>query len=84
MTKLELEEAVAELPTEEQIDLLGRLWDKLAAEPENLGPLSSEDRAVLDQRLAEHEADPAGTVSVEATLASFAADELALACRRRA
>ena len=69
MTKLELEEAVAELPTEEQIDLLARLWDKLAAEPENLGPLDAEARAVLDQRLAEHEADPAGALSIEATLA---------------
>lgn len=69
MTKLEIEEAVAELQAEEQIDLLGRLWDKLAAEPERLGPLTPEDREVLDQRISEHEAVPSATLSIEETVA---------------
>jgi putative addiction module component (TIGR02574 family) len=69
MTKIELEEAVAELPTEEQVDLLARLWDNLAADPRNLGPLTSEDRAILDERLTEHEADPSSTLSIDDTVA---------------
>jgi len=68
MTKLEVEEAVAELPAEEQIELLGRLWDNLAADPARLGPLGDEDR-VLDERLAEHEADPSSSLSVDETVA---------------
>ncbi len=69
MTKIELERALAELPTEEQIELIGRAWDNLAADPENLGPLTDADRELLDRRVADHEADPASAISIDDTIA---------------
>jgi len=71
MSKVEfLEKAVAELTPEEQIDLIGRAWDNLAADPANLAPLTDEERAMLDERVAAHDADPSSALSPEATIAA--------------
>jgi putative addiction module component (TIGR02574 family) len=71
MTRVELlEKAVAELSPEEQIDLIGRAWDNLAADPANLAPLTDVERALLDERIAAHEADPAAALSPEAAIAA--------------
>ncbi|HEV8239431.1 MAG TPA: addiction module protein [Thermoanaerobaculia bacterium] len=71
MTRVELlERAVAELTQEEQIDLIGRAWDNLAADPAALDPLTDEERALLDERIAAHDADPSTALSLEEALAA--------------
>ena len=71
MTRVELlEKAVAELSPEEQIDLIGRAWDNLAADPANVAPLTDVERALLDERVAAHESDPTAALSPEATIAA--------------
>ena len=52
-----------ELPPTERVDLAMALWDSLtAAERETEFDLTSEQRAELDRRLAEHIADPTSAV----------------------
>ena len=71
MTRVELlEKAVSELTPEEQIDLIGRAWDNLAADPAWLAPLTNEEQSLLDERIAEHEADPSSALSPEETVAA--------------
>jgi len=43
-----------DLPPEEQLELLGELWDRLSQRPANV-PLTSEQREELDRRLDELE-----------------------------
>jgi len=51
---------VTQLSREEQLELLDRLWDSLGRDPEAL-PLTEAQRAELDRRLVELEAEgPAG------------------------
>jgi putative addiction module component (TIGR02574 family) len=51
---------IATLTPEERLDLLGKLWDSLAATPEAV-PLTAAQRAELDRRLDELEVEgPAG------------------------
>lgn len=47
----------------ERIELAEDLWDSVAANPEDLPPLSAGERAEIDRRLAEHERDPDAAVS---------------------
>lgn len=71
MTRVELlERAVAELTPEEQIDLIGRAWDNLAADPAALDPLTDEERALLDERVTSHDANPSTALSPEETVAA--------------
>jgi putative addiction module component (TIGR02574 family) len=42
----------------ERIQLAEELWDSVAAEPENLPPLTPEQIEEIERRLAEHERDP--------------------------
>ena len=71
MTRVELlEKAVGELTPEEQIELIGRAWDNLAADPAGLAPLTNEERALLDDRIAAHEADPSTALSPQEALAA--------------
>lgn len=46
-----------DLPVEEQIDYVQTLWERIAAR-ENQVPVPAWHRAILDERLAEYEADP--------------------------
>ena len=52
-----------ELPAAERVDIAMALWDSLTpAEQEAELDLTSEQRAELDRRLAEHLADPTSAV----------------------
>lgn len=50
------------LPPEERLRLLELIWDSMAAQPADV-PLSEAHRAVIDERLAEHERDPGDVTS---------------------
>ncbi|MNO03216.1 putative addiction module component [compost metagenome] len=41
------------------------MWDSVATHPENLPPLSDEERREIDRRLAEHDAAPDTAVAWE-------------------
>jgi putative addiction module component (TIGR02574 family) len=56
MSKVPIEELL-KLSVAERIQLVEDLWDSIAADPEAL-PLTEEQKAELDRRLAEHRADP--------------------------
>jgi putative addiction module component (TIGR02574 family) len=63
--------AVAEilkLPPEERMQLMEIIWASLAADPSSI-PLSDAHRAVVDERLAEHEATPNDVASRDEVLA---------------
>lgn len=49
----------------ERIELAEDLWDSVAANPQDLPPLTAQERAEIDRRLAEHERDPETAVSWE-------------------
>ncbi|MDY0002000.1 MAG: addiction module protein [Polyangia bacterium] len=53
-----------ELSVPERIELLQRLWDELAASPEEIG-LTEAQRAELDRRLEDYRRDPDAGVSWE-------------------
>ena len=46
-----------DLPVEQQIDYVQTLWDRIAAREDQI-PVPPWHREVLDERLAEHQADP--------------------------
>ena len=48
---------ILKLPVEERMRLVELIWESLAADPSAL-PLSDAHRAVLDERLEEHERNP--------------------------
>ena len=48
---------ILKLPVEERMRLVELIWESLAADPSAL-PFSDAHRAVLDERLAEHERNP--------------------------
>jgi putative addiction module component (TIGR02574 family) len=48
---------ILELPIAERVQLVGAIWDSIAAAPDAL-PLTEWQRQELDRRLAEFEADP--------------------------
>ncbi len=58
--------AVQQLSREEQLELVADLWDHIATQPgDDLLPVSSEEAALLDQRLAAHEAAPDSALSLK-------------------
>lgn len=56
MTNPHLDELLR-LPPSERLEAIAELWDSLESQAE-LFPLSDEERAELDRRIAEDEADP--------------------------
>ncbi|MES2304979.1 MAG: addiction module protein [Gemmatimonadota bacterium] len=47
------------LPVAERAEIAAALWESVAGSPESTGlPLTPEQRAELERRLAEHERDP--------------------------
>ena len=48
---------ILRLPAEERLRLAEIIWESLAKEPASL-PLGDAQRAVIDERLAEHERNP--------------------------
>ena len=46
----------------ERIQLAEDLWDSVAAEPDQLQPLSEEQRAEISRRLADHAQNPSSAI----------------------
>ena len=58
--------AVQQLSREEQLELVADLWDHIAAQPDDdLLSVSAEEAALLEQRLAAHQAAPESALSLE-------------------
>lgn len=59
------------LSIDERLELVGDIWDSIAEEanvkPDVL-PLTDEQKAELDRRLAEYEADPSGALPMDEAL----------------
>ena len=53
---------ILKLPVEERLRLVELIWESLAADPSGV-PLGDVHRAVIDERLAEHERTPGDVVS---------------------
>ncbi len=58
---------ILKLPVEEKLRLLELIWDSLAANPAAL-PLNDAQRAVIDERLAEHARDPQNVLTMDQVL----------------
>ena len=62
------------LSVEERLELVTAIWDTIAedaqANPELL-PLSDDEKAELDRRLAEHDADPDSAIPWDQALAEI-------------
>jgi putative addiction module component (TIGR02574 family) len=59
---------ILKLPVEERLRLVELIWESLAADPSGV-PLGDAHRAVIDERLAEHERKPDDVVSRDDVLA---------------
>lgn len=59
---------ILKLPAEERLRLLEILWESLSRDASAI-PLSDAHRAILDERLAEHERDPHDVVSIDEVIA---------------
>lgn len=59
---------ILKLPPEERLRLVEIIWQSLAADPSSV-PLGDAHRALIDERLAEHERDPDDVVSKDQALA---------------
>jgi len=59
---------ILKLPAEERLRLVEIIWASLVAEPSSV-PLGDAQRAVIDERLAEHERNPDDVVSRDEVLA---------------
>lgn len=53
------------LPPAEQVLVVTQLWERVAAHPERV-PVSDAQRAELNRRIAEHDADPSTALPWEA------------------
>ena len=58
---------ILRLPAEERMRLAEIIWASLASEPSSV-PLGDVHRAILDERLAEHERNPDDVVSRDEVL----------------
>jgi putative addiction module component (TIGR02574 family) len=67
MTSADVAE-ILKLPAEERLHLIELIWESLAAEPSDV-PLSDAHRAVIDERIAEHERNPDDVVCRDEVLA---------------
>ena len=59
---------ILKLPIEERLRLAELIWESLIAEPSGV-PLGEAHRAVINERLAEHERNPDDVVSRDEVLA---------------
>ena len=59
---------ILKLPAEERLRLVEIIWASLVAEPLSV-PLGDAHRAMIDERLAEHERNPDDVVSRDEVLA---------------
>ena len=58
-------EDLFKLSPAERIQLAEDLWDSVAADPQSLPPLTEEQIAEIERRLAEHTRDPSSSISWE-------------------
>jgi putative addiction module component (TIGR02574 family) len=58
---------ILKLPVEERMRLVELIWESLVANPEAL-PLGDAHRAVIDERLVEHERNPDDVVTRDEVL----------------
>jgi putative addiction module component (TIGR02574 family) len=58
MTKAQILREVLELPTAERLDLAMTVWESLDPGPSEGPPLQTWHKAILDQRIAEDDANP--------------------------
>ena len=63
MAKIQMD-AIKKLSVQERVRLAQDIWETLQPTAEDL-PLTEEQRRVLDERLAEHQADPDSAVPWE-------------------
>ena len=61
---------ITRMSAQERLDLLDRLWDSLAAEPDAV-PVTPEQRAELDRRLDDMERQPAAGLAWDDVLAAI-------------
>ena len=66
--KRELVAEILALPVQERVRLVEAIWDSVSAVPDAL-PLTEWQRAELDRRLAEFEADPNAGATLEEVFA---------------
>ena len=59
---------ILQLPVEERLRLVQLIWESVAADPSSV-PLGEAHRAVIDERLAEHERSPDDVVTRDEVLA---------------
>lgn len=59
--------AILNLPVQERLRLVELIWQSLAAEPSAIPPTDAQ-RAVLLERLSEHERDPHDVLTIEQVL----------------
>jgi putative addiction module component (TIGR02574 family) len=59
---------ILQLPVEERLRLVQLIWESVAAESSAV-PLSDAHRAIIDERLAEHESNPDDVVTRDEVLA---------------
>ena len=59
---------ILKLPPEERLRLAEIIWESLAANPSSV-PMGDAHRAVIDERLAEHERNPDDVISRKQVLA---------------
>ena len=64
---------ILKLPVEERMHLVELIWESLIANPEAL-PLGDAHRAVIDERLAEHERQPDDVVTRDEVLSEARRD----------
>ena len=68
MTEAALRKELFKLSTAERLELVEELWDSIAADAEldsEVLPLSDEQKAELDRRIAAHRADPSRVIPWE-------------------
>lgn len=69
MTKAALRDKLRKLSLAERLELVEELWDSIAAEHDHEPfPLTAEERADLERRLADADADPASGAPWEEVL----------------
>jgi putative addiction module component (TIGR02574 family) len=64
MTKQQIIDSAKQLPRDEQIDLAAELWDAIEVSNGDF-PLSEEQKAELDRRIAESDSNPQPAEDVE-------------------
>ena len=63
MSHQEVPPEMLKLPIEDRIELVAKIWDSISAD--GLPPLSAAQRRVLEERIAEHRADPESGMTLE-------------------